>query len=230
MSKNDGFGSGGISRRQALMGGAAVAGAAWAAPAMTTIDRAYAAGSTKPCTCERATAYGLSIPALPVIGPVGPFPPAPGTTNEVCDPISIGSPPIETGTACAEALGCTADGSVNLTSVGNGLPITVSATVLKGSIAAGATCCQPALSSTIVDLVVNGISVDGNAAPNTDVTAALGLPPDLATVIINEQTCNGGVFTVNALHITLLKATQVLEFELIAGHAQLAVSGCTCPP
>jgi hypothetical protein len=219
-----------IDRRRFLVGTAAATGAVWATPGITSLDRAFAAGSTTPCTCEGATAYGLSIPALPVLGPQGPFPPAPGTTTEVCVPISIGTPiPLETGTACAKALGCAADGSVNLTSGITGLPVTVSATTLKGAIAEAADCCSPALSSTIEDLVVNGISVNANAAPNTDVTAAVGLPPDLATVIINEQTCSGGTFTVNALHITLLSVLGALKFELIAGHAEVTVPGCTCP-
>jgi hypothetical protein len=89
------------------------------------------------------------------------------------------------------------------------------------------------VATNVATLTVLGAAQTVTGIVNQHITVSTGTPFAGTTVdiIANEQFCNGGVLTANALEIhvtvTLLGAT-VTDVTIILGHSQVN-NGCACP-
>lgn len=197
-------------RRDILKRGAAGGALLWSAPAILTIARAGAQSS--PCPGCTSSAFGLRLNATTLgeggceaaetVGPV--------TANVICG---------QTGT------GCSANASIaDVTIVSDEVVGTVTAVSSSAEVACDCATggSGPSGTATLagLSLLVGDIPLEesGPLPCNQVLIDALGVK-----IVLNEQTCDGGVLTVNAVHII----APVLG-DLILAQSQADVAGCTC--
>lgn len=213
--------------KKSIVAGAVV----WGAPAVTSLPGGKAwAQSYNDCLCT-ADAYGLRV-IIPIIGLDQTF----GVDGSLVNvsPIAIpvvggsvaatavtGTDSSSAGGACA---GMASVATLNL-QVGPTLApiLTVTAAVITSQ--ASATCpfpCGTAGSSSLANLVVNGININATSQCNNDVL-------NLGLVILNQQTCDAdGNLTVNAIHITVPGIIEVIVSHSVAGAGSPGGSNCPC--
>ena len=151
-----------------------------------------------------------------------------GTDSDVIAGVLL-SPAATSGTATDTASGSinpnansTARSRVEGASLLDGL-ITATLLDVSSSSTANGTTASTAFSATFVNLVIAGTPIALPVAPNT--TIAIPQPGgDVVLVILNEQILGGnGVHdtdgTINAVHVYVLKASGVVEAEVIVAHA-----------
>jgi hypothetical protein len=216
-------------RREFLKKSAIVGGAVWVAPAITTVTSAVA-GSAATCPCQgchaSATATILNGSGLLPSGLSGP---ATETNGCGCGPIS-GNGTVTVDVACAKASDSSCSSSSFLAGVAVTLPniLSLSATALSSCVSCG----TGSSFVTGLSITVGGNSVSpGNFSSTCNNQIVNVTLPSLATVtvVFNEQTCSGGVLTVNALHIHVtLGGTTLLDVILGQATGGGTGTGCTC--
>lgn len=110
--------------------------------------------------------------------------------------------------------------------------LTVSASVLPANSDASCDTATGAYStsgsSAIAAISINGKTYAVGTAPNQKIVL-----PDLATIVLNEQTSSPGSITVNAVHIMLGGAlSPLLDADVVISHAHsdITCTGTTTPP
>src|SRR5204863_3718382 len=103
----------------------------------------------------------------------------------------------------------------------NGVVTATGVTAMSSSASNGVQATSTSAGSTIVGLVVNGVSLgDVSPAPNTAINV-----PAVGTVILNEQATTGGGVTDKGLNVTMIhvipkdKLTGVKTGDLVVGSA-----------
>lgn len=216
------------SRREFLRKTAKAGAVVWAAPAITSLSAGPAWAQTAgtgpppppPENCCTADAYGLRviIPLLSIDTTLG-------VDGCVVDTGVLGDPAVATVRAaavCGETAKpaggpCNATASVASLAVTIGADTSIAATVLGSS--AEAPCapnCDTNGNSTILTLVINGEPIDVGTDPNFDVAGLL---------VVNEQICNSGLFTVNAIHITVPEIIEVIVSHVVVGSQNCGCAG-----
>ena len=80
--------------------------------------------------------------------------------------------------------------------------------------------------SSFTDLVVNGVAIDSNVAPNTRIEV-----PGVGTVVLNEQVLEGDGVTSTGMRVNMIRVelkdaiTGATTGEIIVGSARTALSG-----
>jgi hypothetical protein len=219
-------------RRDFLKKSLAAGAVVWSAPVVTSLPggRAWAA-QYRDCTCT-GDAFGLRV-KIPLLSIDQTF----GVDGCVAN-VSVGNATVAAVTAsavCASDASSVNGGCSGLAQIASldvragsaALPtLTVSATILE---ATASSLCEPPCSttgnSTIARLTIGGTLVPGGL----QVIATSGCNNDilnLGLIVFNEQTCDGNLLNVNALHITVPGV-----IEVIASHAEAGVDvpACPCP-
>ena len=216
------------SRRDFLIKGAIVGGAAWTAPSIVTVSSAMAANSPAVCRCTRS-AFGLQTAGLIAVGPDG----VAGTSQECVartTPITVAA---GLATLTAEALcghfgaGCEAMAcvlNVDLTVGGSTLNINSFQTCVSSATTSTAGTCTQCADATGV------LTFNGNAIPlPTGCNALVALPSPLnalLSILFNVQSCSSGVLTVKGLVISILGTNEVITIS----ESSAGCAGCTnCP-
>lgn len=211
-------------RRDFIKKGAMVGGVAWAAPTILSMSSAHAQAALYECCPDcRAAATGLRVD-LPLLDPVS-FGVATGPSQNCLVAATVGNV-LAAGVACGSANNdqCTATGALVADPNTAGQParidvagvVVITASVLQGQVRCGPNGLEG--SSTIVGLTINGGSV--TLTSNCQSVISIGL----ATVTLNEQTCQNGTLTVRALHVVVPS----LGIDVVVGEAVAGAPGCRC--
>lgn len=217
-----------VDRRRFLVTGAVTTAAIWAAPSITTMDAAFAAGSPAPCNAQ---AYDLLVTATgPVTGVVGPIRSCPtGTSGSLADAgLTI---PGTTGeiaharlfTATCGGTPCCGHAQIAGLRV-DSTPLTMTPVIVitSDTLTADACCPGPTRTASIENGVITlggtPILIPVAPPPNTQV---IPLPLQhlgslTVSLIANEQTGTG---TVNALHLSASDSGSGQTLDVIISHA-----------
>ncbi|MGH2746788.1 MAG: hypothetical protein ACRDKB_02540 [Actinomycetota bacterium] len=195
-------------RREVLKKGAVGGALLWSAPAILTLSRAGAQQGT-PCPGCTNSAFGLRL-NTDTFGEGGCVQDV--TAGGVGATVVCGN----TGAPCS-ASASIATFSADIPGV-----ITGSASAITSSAQAPCDCATgPTGSASVADLsvTVGGTTetASGSLPCNTVLIDELGV-----VVVLNEQTCDGDVLTVNAVHIT------GPSLDLILAQSRAGVAGCAC--
>ncbi len=188
-----------------MIGGALLSMAAMSAAHAQTVDSfsgsAFGARITTPI-----------VPVTLTLAPVGPLPAAGGTLNNQVASANVALTGLPVGALLTTGVLTTATSGVNnvasssasvnnlFLNLGGLVPVTLTSSLLTAN--SSATCFGVTGSSTILNLMLNGVTVGVTGAPNQMVDL-LGL----GSLTINEQITNfsptHNEITVNALHVRL---------------------------
>lgn len=230
--------------RRDLIKKSAVAGAAiWAAPAILSVSRVAAASVVTPpgpgpCTTCNASAFGILVTGTVASAPLVPIGPLPTTSGGlVCD-TSVVPGVVTTDVMCVQTFND--NDSCRATAIVNGLDILgglVESGVIQSAASWACDCDPLTRTSSVAGLSVGGNPVVGiNGTPNqtlATINVNLGILLNAAVVITaNQQSCVGGVASVNALVITItvssgLVPVVVTNITVTIAHSQVA-NGCPC--
>jgi hypothetical protein len=223
--------------KRAAVGGAVV----WATPAILSVASAGAASGPPPppgCTTCAASSYnalvtGTVLNAAVAVGPTRSSPPDQGSFPGLSVPgvISTGTLTVNSGQAAAV---CSASATLDSTTILAGL---ISTGVLGSSISWPCDCSAPTVTTNVAGLTVAGNTVAVTGAANQHIATITITVPLVSTttvdIVANEQFCNNGLLTANALAITVKVFSELLDavvtnVTIILGHSQVN-NGCACP-
>jgi hypothetical protein len=217
-----------VDRRRFLVTGAVTTAAVWAAPSITTLDSAFAAGSPAPCNAQ---AYDVLVTATgPAHGVVGPIRSCPTGTSGSLANAGLTVPGTSGEVVHASAFTATCGGSpccghAQIAGLRvDSTPLTMTPVfVLTADVVTADACCPgPSRTASILNgvLTLGGtpIPIPVSPAPNTQVIP--GGPVTLGTLTIsliaNEQT---GTSTVNALHLSASDSSSHQTLDVVIAHA-----------
>lgn len=202
------------SRRDFLKRSAAVGVVAWSAPAILSLPGGGAWAGHYPCPCPNCDAEATAIRT-----PLGDL----GHTEDGCTCTlnqTIG--PVAAQVVCAEANDehCTARTFLEGVRIELAPNTFLTASALSSCVTCGSG------DSYVADLALLVESPLGDTETPLQLSAScngtvLGLG-DLATAIFNEQRCDNGVLTVNALRVTIGGQ------DIIIGQSKAGAEGCPC--
>lgn len=214
-------------RRDFLKKSLAAGAVVWSAPAVTSLPGGRAWAQTYECPTPagpcQAAATGLILTATAPLN-------INLTLGEAPDPCVL-NPNLgflTAATICGEvdSTACTAHGFIeNLVLTLPGLVVTAVVLDARASTSGDCPPCGTSGSATIVGVVINGTPITIPSDPCNDVLVNV---PGVATVILNEQRCDGDTLTVNALHVRAVVPVIGTVIDLIAGQAIAGRTGCTC--
>jgi hypothetical protein len=210
------------SRRDFLRKTAKAGVAVWAVPVITTVRAGPAWAQTQgtgpptPKQCCTASAYGLRV-IIPLLSIDSTF----GIDGCLADTGVLGQVGVATVRAtavCGETSkpdGGPCVGSASVASLRVTFGTTVIAATVLGAMASAACApgCDTAGDSSIVSLNLNGTPINVSSGANFAV----------GPLIVDEQVCNSGLLTVNALHINVPGIIEVIVSHTVAG-----ATGCPC--
>lgn len=225
-------GPAGISRREALRRGALVGGAVlWVTPVVQSVGMSPAAGQTTsptppPANCPNCPTCAASATGLSALGLTAGV--ASGTAcqclvNANLNAGSVGGASAQVVCGRADSPGCRASSYVEGAVVRIASNAVLEAATLGSCVSCGtgsAYVLRLFLATTALGQTTRTALTVGTGC-NTAVIVP-GFPG--VTVVANEQTCSGGVLTVDALRVTVDGVT------VVVARSRAGASGCACQP
>lgn len=217
-----------LDRRRFLLTGAVTTATAWAAPSITTLDKAFAAGSPAPCG---ASAYDILVTASgPAHGAVGPIRSCPtGTSGSLANGgLTIPGTGGEIAHASLFTATCGGSPCCGHAQISNlrvdSTPVTMTPVIVitANTVTADACCPGPSRSASIANGVITlggtPIAIPVAPAPNTEVipVALQHIGTLTVSLIANEQTAGG---VVNALHLRASDSGSGQALDVVIAHA-----------
>ncbi|MBW3578452.1 MAG: twin-arginine translocation signal domain-containing protein [Actinobacteria bacterium] len=202
------------SRRDFLKRSAVAGAVAWSAPAILSLPGGMSWAAHYPCPCPNcdAQAAAARIGGSTLAGADNQC------TCVVNASLSAGTPSLTAQVACAEADDehCTARTFLEGVRIQIAENTFITATTLSSCVTCGEGDAFVADLALEVDGLSTKLQIDGTCN-----ATVLGLE-GLATAVFNEQQCDNGVLTVNALRIT------VDGVDVIVGQSRAGGTGCPC--
>jgi hypothetical protein len=215
-----------LDRRRFLLTGAVTTATVWAAPSITTLDKAFAAGSPAPCAAQ---AYDILVTATgPAHGVVGPIRSCPTGTSGSLANTGVTIPGTSGEIAHAALFTATCGGSPccghaqisNLRVDSSPITMTPLVVLTANTITADSCCPGPNRTASIANglITIGGqpFSIPVSTPPNTQVLPITQFGTLHITLISNEQTAGG---VVNALHLSAQDSLSGQTLDVIIAHA-----------